>query len=143
MQQIISKVEKQEMEIDYIKRSLEEIADQNKKQNEQLEKISESIQKQELILEKISNLEEKYYDETKRIYKTINNENEFLTNKIKEVEEFAKDCCNRPCVNHSAIVYEIESLKEFKAKQDKALNWIITTVGSAIVLALLGLIIKN
>ena len=66
MEKIVNKVEKQELEITYIKKTLDELVEQNKKQNEQLTKICKGLAKHELIFEKITNLESKQQEALKR-----------------------------------------------------------------------------
>ena len=84
MQEIVTKVEKQELEITYIKKTLDELVEQNKIQNKQLSKISESISKQEIILEKVSNLDDKYTEAIKRVHFRIDEQLKLCEEKIAE-----------------------------------------------------------
>ena len=153
MEKIISKVEKQELEITYIKKTLDKLVEQNEKQNEQLAKISESIAKQEIILEKISNLEEKYQEGFKRIHKRIdgelalcektkddcNKECERLDKRINELEE---KLATRPCVSHNVIEAEIKHLKEYIEKHNKIFWWIGTVILGVIIVSIVESVMK-
>ena len=139
MEHIIGKVEKQELEISYIKKSLNELVEQNKQQNKQLSKISESIQKQEIILEKIGNLEEKYQDGTKRVHKRIDEEIKHFEERISKVEKQCVECCNRPCINHNAVDTEIKNIKE-KLSDHKKIFW---TGITAVMMIVIGAIVKG
>ena len=144
MEQIVSKVEKQELEIIYIKKSLDEIVEQNKKQNEQLEKISDSIQKQEIILERIANLEDKYSEGTKRLHKRLDTEIERYDKRILIIEEDLKEIKSRPCTNHNSTVnIEIKNLKEKIAAHSKYFWFVNSAVIGAVIMALVGLILKK
>ena len=139
MEHIIGKVEKQELEISYIKKSLNELVEQNKQQNKQLSKISESIQKQEIILEKIGNLEEKYQDGTKRVHKRIDEEIKHFEERISKVEKQCVECCNRPCINHNAVDTEIKHIKEAIADHKK----IFWTAIAGVMMIVIGAIVKG
>jgi len=146
MQEIIQKIEKQEVEISYIKKTLNELAIQNKKQSDQLQKIGEAIHKQELILEKISNLEERYNDGVKRVHKRmddeihhfnekifklekeINNEVLYINEKIEKLEKNVESCCNRPCVSHNVIEVELNNIKKQQEKFSKIFYWGATLI---------------
>jgi len=138
-----AKVERHEAEIGHIKASLDEIVEQNKKQNVQLEKISESIQKQEVILEKISNLEEKYYESTKRVHKRIDEEIRHFEERINKIEKQCVECCNRPCVNHNAVENEIKHINEKVEKHGSYFWFVNSAVIGAVIMALIGLILKK
>jgi len=159
MQEIIQKIEKQELEISYIKKTLDELATQNRKQSEQLQKISESIHKQELILEKISNLEAKYQDGIKRVHKRMDDEIYHFTDKIMKIEkEFSQkiddeithinekieklekttnSCCNRPCVSHNVIEVEIENIKKQQDKFSKIFYWGATLIIGVVIVGII------
>ena len=157
MQEIATKVEKQELEITYIKKSLDELVEQNKKQNEQLGKISESIQKQEVILEKVSNLEDKYTDGLKRCHKRIDEtvvtkngiqkqiENETIKTDKKiakletEIDKLRLEVHNRPCVTHNVVENELKHINETLANHKK-IFWSVTSV---IVFGVLTALIKS
>ena len=153
MEKIISKVEKQELEITYIKKTLDKLVEQNEKQNEQLAKISESIAKQEIILEKISNLEEKYQEGLKRVHKRIdgelalcektkddcNKECERLDKRINELEE---KLATRPCVSHNVIEAELKHLKEYIEKHSKIFWWVTTAIIGLIIAAVIKSVLK-
>jgi len=143
MEHIVGKVEKQEIEIQYIKQSLNELVEQNKQQNYQLSKISESIQKQEIILEKISNLEEKYQESTKRVHKRIDEEIRHFEDRISKVEKQCVECCNRPCVNHNAVDNEIKHINEKINKHGSYFWFVNSAVIGAVIMALVGLILKK
>lgn len=141
MQEIVTKVEKQELEISYIKKSLDELVEQNKKQNEQLGKISESIQKQEIILEKISNLEEKYQDGLKRVHKRIDDElernKEIIKRHNNEIEAIKNDLASRPCQNHNIVEKELEFIKKQQEKHAKIFWWVGTMIISIVLIAVI------
>ena len=144
MEQIVNKVEKQELEIIYIKKSLDEIVEQNKRQNEQLSKISDSIQKQEVILERIANLEDKYSEGTKRLHKRLDTEIDRFDKRISSIEEDVKEAKNRPCVNHNGtIAVEIENIKEKIANHSKYFWFVNSAVIGSIIMATIGLILKK
>jgi len=150
MQEIIQKIEKQEIEISYIKETLEKLAIQTEKQSNQLQKISESIQKQELILEKISNLEEKYQEGMKRVHKRIDdeihrcndrvtkienetpkkieNEIDYIEEKINKLEKNIENCCNRPCISHDVFKVELENVKKQQERFYKIFYWGATLI---------------
>jgi len=142
MEQIIGKVEKQELEIQYIKQTLNEISVENKKQSEQLLKISESIQKQEIILEKISNLEEKYHESTKRVHKRIDEEIRHFEERLNKVEKQCIECCNRPCINHNAVDAEIKNIKEKLSDHKKIFWWVTTAVIGVVIVAVVKGVMK-
>jgi len=141
MEQIINKVEKQELEINYIKKSLDELVEQNKNQNLQLSKISESIQKQEVILEKIGNLEEKYSDGLKRCHRRIDEELDRCKEDKKkyesELKQIKEDLQSRPCQNHNVVDKEIEFIKGELAKHNKIIWWGATLIIGAVIVAIL------
>jgi len=143
MEQVKAKVEKQEVEISYIKKSLDEIAHENKKQSSQLQTISESIQKQELILEKISNLEEKYYDGSKRLHSRIDDEKRNLDIRFKELEnccsKVKNDIVSRPCRTHGLVEKELETINK-RLDDHKKIFW---TAISAVMLIVIGAIVKG
>jgi len=143
MEHIIGKVEKQEVEIQYIKQTLNEISAENKKQSEQLEKISDSIQKQEIILEKISNLEEKYYEGTKRVHQRIDEEIKHFETRLVQLEHKCEECCNRPCINHNAVDNEIKHINEKIEKHGSYFWFVNSAVIGAVIMALIGLILKK
>jgi len=141
MEQLIAKVEKQEVEIDYIKKSLEELVNQSRKQSEQLQKIGESIQKQEIILEKITNLENKYNDSIKRCHRRIDDELERCKNERKrlekEFEAIKTDLMGKPCQNYDLINKDIEQLKRDLGSHSKIFWWITTLIVGAVIIAIL------
>jgi len=141
MEQLIAKVEKQEVEIDYIKKSLEELVIQNRKQSEQLQKIGESIQKQEIILEKISNLENKYSDSIKRCHRRIDEELERCKNERKRLEKelgvIKTDLMGKPCQNYDLINKDIEQLKRDLGSHSKIFWWVTTLIVGAVIIAIL------
>ena len=153
MEKIVSKVEKQEIEILYIKKTLDEIVEQNKKQSEQLTKISESITKQEVILEKISNLEEKYQDGIKRVHKRIDGEllacekgkkdcENNLSKLENEIEKLKDEVKNRPCVSHNVVQTELNHIKEKIEKHGKIFWWLGTVVLGIVIVAVVKNILK-
>ena len=141
MDGIQSKVEKQEIEITYIKKSLDELVAQNKNQNLQLSKISESIQKQEVILEKVGNLEEKYSDGLKRCHRRIDEELDRCKEDKKkyesELKHIKEDLQSRPCQNHNIVDKEIEFIKGELAKHNKTIWWGATLIIGAVIVAIL------
>ena len=141
MEQIFAKVEKQELEISYIKKTLDELVEQNKKQNEQLIKISESIQKQEIIIEKISNLEDKYQEGIKRVHKRIDEELERCKEKTSflkdEVDKLKNDLSLRPCQNHQIVDKELEYIKKQVERHSKIVWWGGTLIIGVIVIAII------
>jgi predicted nuclease with TOPRIM domain len=153
MEKIISKVEKQELEITYIKKTLDKLVEQNEKQNEQLAKISESIAKQEIILEKISNLEEKYQEGIKRIHKRIDGElalcektkddcDKECEKLSKRMDELEEKLATRPCVSHNVIEAEIKHLKEYIEKHNKIFWWIGTVILGVIIVSIVESVMK-
>ena len=153
MEKIISKVEKQELEIVYIKKTLDKLVEQNEKQNEQLAKISESIAKQEIILEKISNLEEKYQEGIKRIHKRIDGElalcektkddcDKECEKLSKRMDELEEKLATRPCVSHNVIEAEIKHLKEYIEKHNKIFWWIGTVILGVIIVSIVESVMK-
>ena len=160
MQEITTRVDKQELEIMYIKKALDELVDQNKKQNEQLEKISDSIHKQEVILEKVSNLEDKYadglrrchqrIDETLEIKQEIKKQLEQETKKIdkrqekfeEEIESVKKEIRSKPCGVHNVVDNEIKHMKETIEFHKKILFGVIGFVFVAVGSSILHMIIK-
>jgi predicted nuclease with TOPRIM domain len=153
MEKIISKVEKQELEIVYIKKTLDKLVEQNERQNEQLTKISESIAKQEVILEKISNLEEKYQDGIKRIHKRIDGElalcekakddcNKECERLSKRMDELEEKLTTRPCVSHNVIETELKHLKEYIEKHNKIFWWVTTAIIGLIIAAVIKSVLK-
>jgi chromosome segregation ATPase len=139
MEKIVNKVEKQELEITYIKKTLDDIANENKKQSEQLSKIGESIQKQEIILEKISNLEDKYQDGSKRVHRRIDDVTNLYNAKFVEMNNKIDACSNRPCVSHNVIENELKHIKDDLNKHSK----IFWTAISSILLIVIGAIVKG
>ena len=141
MEHIANKVEKQELEINYIKKSLDELVEQNKNQNKQLEKISNSIQKQELILEKIGNLEEKYSDGLKRCHNRIDEElSRCKEEKAKyedEIKLIKNDLMSKPCNTHNVIDKEIEFIKMEISKHNKIIWWGATLIIGVVIVAIL------
>ncbi len=142
MEKIVTKVEKQELEISYIKKTLDELVAQNKKQNEQLVKISESIHKQEVILEKISNLEERYSEGMARVHKRIDEElrrckkdidqHETLINEIKD------NINTRPCTRYEKLQTEIEFLRKQHDRHTKIFGWMATLIIGAVVSSIIA-----
>lgn len=124
---LYQRVHRQEIEIKYIKKAIEEIAENTKKQGEHLLKISETISKQEVILEKLTNLEERQEGDIKRCHKRID----------MELERWEKEVKNKPCVSVSALEKDIELLKHKTEKHDKIFWWLGTMVIGAIVLSLI------
>jgi len=143
MEQVKAKVEKQEVEISYIKKSLDEIVGENRKQSNQLQTISDSIQKQELILEKISNLEEKYYDGSKRLHSRIDEENKHHELRLKALEECCNsnkdDILNRPCRTHDVLAKDIENINK-RLDDHKKIFW---TAISTVMLIVVGAIVQG
>jgi len=141
MEQIVNKVEKQEIEITYIKKTLDELVEQNKKQSEQLVKISESIQKQEIILEKIGNLEDKYNDGIKRCHRRIDEELERCkVDKERmehELETLKNDLSRKPCNNYGIFQKELDQVKAEIAKHGKVIWWGATLIIGAVIVAIL------
>ena len=160
MEHIATKVERQELEITYIKKSLDELVEQNKKQNEQLGRIGESIQKQEIILEKVSNLEDKYNDGLKRCHKRIDDnlmtkkeidtriENE-VTKLVKEqdkleaeLERVKTELRNKPCGVHNVVDNEIKHMNETIQFHKRILFGVIGFVFVAVGTSVLHMIVK-
>jgi len=141
MEHIANKVEKQELEINYIKKALDELVEQNKNQNKQLEKISNSIQKQELILEKIGNLEEKYSDGLKRCHNRIDEElSRCKEEKAKyedEIKLIKNDLMSKPCNTHNVIDKEIEFIKMEISKHNKIIWWGATLIIGVVIVAII------
>jgi len=141
MDQIVSKVEKQEIEIDYIKRSLDELVEQNKNQSKQLDKISESIKNQELILEKISNLDDKYEESIKRCHNRIDEEIERCKDingrMDKELDRLKEDVLSRPCRSHDVFVKELEYIKKELNKYAKIVWWGGTLIIGVVIVSIL------
>ena len=152
MEHIATKVERQELEITYIKKALDELVEQNKIQNEQLVKISESIQKQEVILEKVSNLEDKYNDGLKRCHKRIDEtlitkndieaqiENKTVKYDTKisklydEIEKVKIEIRNKPCGTHNVVENELDHIRKDLATHKKIFWWGATLmIGTMIV----------
>jgi chromosome segregation ATPase len=153
MEELVKKVEIQELEISYIKKALDELVEQNKKQNEQLAKISESIAKQEIILEKISNLEEKYQEGLKRVHKRIDGElalcektkddcDKECEKLSKRMDELEEKLATRPCVSHNVIEAELKHLKEYIEKHNKIFWWVTTAIIGLIIAAVIKSILK-
>jgi len=138
---IKSKVEKQELEITFIKRSLDELIEQNKNQNLQLSKISDSIQKQEIILEKIGNLEDKYNDGLKRCHNRIDTELVRLKDDTKtlysNIGSLRDELNARPCQNHNIVDKEIEFIKGELSKYNKIIWWSATLIIGVVIIAIL------
>ena len=153
MEHIVSKVEKQEIEITYIKKTLDELVEQNKRQNEQLTKISESIAKQEIILEKISDLEEKYQEGLKRVHKRIDGEltacekgkkdcENNLSKLENEIEKLKDEVKNRPCVSHNVVQNELNHIKEKIERHGKIFWWLGTAVLGVVIVAIVKSVLK-
>ena len=153
MEHIANRVEKQELEIMYIKKTLDELVEQNKKQNEQLSKISESIARQEIIFEKIANLEDKHQDALKRVHNRIdaeltncekqrkNYENEFKR-VDNEIEKLKEAVANKPCVTHDVIKTEIKHINEKLEKHGKIFWWLSTAILTVIIVAIVKSVLK-
>ncbi len=155
MEHIVTKVEKQELEITYIKKALDELVEQNKKQNEQLGKIGESIQKQEVILEKVSNLEDKYNDGLKRCHKRIDEtlltkneiqkqiETEVSKNEKKivaienKIDQLKLEIRNKPCGTHNIVENELSHIKQDLASHKKIFWWGATLMIGTMVVTIL------
>jgi len=141
MEKIVSKVEKQEVEITYIKKSLDELIDQNKSQSFQLEKISDSIKNQELILEKISNLDDKYGESVKRCHHRMDDEiskYEHFIDKIEnDIGKLKYEISNKPCGNYNVLDTKIAQMQKELNKYAKLIWWVGTTILGVVIVAIL------
>jgi len=153
MEKIVNKVEKQELEITYIKKTLDELVEQNKKQNEQLTKICKGLAKHELIFEKITNLESKQQEALKRVHDRIDGElllrenvkKEYykdIENLYKKIEELEEKLATRPCVTHNVVEAEIKHLKEYIEKHNKIFWWVTTAIIGLIIVAVIKSVLK-
>ncbi len=140
MQEIVTKVEKQELEITYIKKTLDELVEQNKIQNKQLSKISESISKQEIILEKVSNLDKKYTEAIKRVHFRIDEQQKICEEKIAENKMNIEKILNErgaACPKHDVLEKDIEFLKKQQEKHAKVFWWAGTLIISVVIIAII------
>lgn len=136
-----TKIERQEVEISYIKKTLDELVEQNKRQSEQLASITKSIQKQEVILEKITYLEDKYHDGIKRVHKRIDEEvkkiNEILTIYKDEFGKIKEDMKKMSCPIEKTFLKDIEYLKKQQDRHAKIFWWVGSLIIGAVILAIL------
>jgi len=145
MEHIVTKVEKQELEITYIKKTLDELVEQNKIQNKQLSKISESISKQEIILEKVSNLDDKYTDAIKRVHFRIDEQLKICEERIAENKMNIEKILNRKnevCPKHDILEKDIEILKKQQEKHAKIFWWVSTAIIGLIITAVIKSVLK-
>lgn len=137
MEEITNQVEKQQVEISYIKQKIDEIASQNQRQNDQLEKISNSIAKQELILEKISSLEDKFNMSLKGVYSLIDQEKINYDTKIQNLEERLTKRETIPCQNINIINEKIINIQKEIDKHNRIFWWLGTLIVGAIIIGIL------
>ncbi len=137
MQEITKKVERQELEIHYIKKTLDELVEQNKIQNKQLSKISESISKQEIILERVSNLDNKYTEAIKRLHSRIDEQQRICERKITENKMNIEKILNERNSICPALEKDIEFLKKQQEKHAKVFWWAGTLIISVVIVAII------
>jgi len=118
--ELSNKVNIQEVKLEYMSKSLDELINGVKKTNEQIQKIAESLTKQEVILTKISAMEEKYSQD----YTSVQDS---LTDTGVKISRLEKDIRSRPCISHGVIEKEIEWIKAEISKHNK-IFWTVTSV---------------
>jgi len=118
--ELSNKVNIQEVKLEYMSKSLDELINGVKKTNEQIQKIAESLTKQEVILTKISAMEEKYSQDYTSVQDSI-------TSTEVKIGRLEKDIRNRPCISHGVVEKEIEWIKAEISKHNK-IFWTVTSV---------------
>jgi len=145
MEHIVTKVEKQELEIHYIKKTLDELVEQNKIQNEQLSKISDSISKQEVILEKVSNLDDKYTEAIKRVHYRIDEQLRLCEERIADNKTKIEKILNQKnavCPKHDVLEKDIEILRKQQEKHAKIFWWVSTAIIGLVITAVVNSVLK-
>lgn len=149
MERIEDKVNKHEIEINYIKSGIDKIVKNNEIFNKELQKISESIIKQEAILSKLSDLEKIYNDGIKRthlrldkIEDKVNKKNEKIEQYIEELKMNLIKTKDEVKSNDEIIKKDIEEVKKQIEKHNKLIYSLGYLVIAIIVTALVKGLIK-
>ena len=150
MELLESKLEKHDLEISYMKKSLDELVEYSKETTKQLQKIGESIAKQEVILEKISNIEASHKESVKRLHdrvdlveKSVVSEKGDVVDRLdlleSKLEKLRDNLDKRPCNAHFVVDNELKHVNE-KLENHKKIFW---TAISTVMVIVIGAIVKG
>ena len=146
MQEVKDKVLEHDFAIREMSKAVHELAETSKDSNIKLGEIAKSLSKQEVILEKLTNLEGNTKDSINRVHKRIDS----LEDAIKEVKSRGEsEGCTalkllkeKDKVASTAMLAELDSIKERLYTADKHKWWLLTLILGAVATAMLDLIIK-
>ena len=143
MDDIKNKLSNHDLEISYIKKSLDHLVEYSKDTNVQIQKIGESISKQEVILEKLANLENNYDASVKRVHKRIDMVEKLYEKLDTKADSLHHEHLNKPCMNKEVFNKSIEHLEE-KINNIKKIFWGFgSTVGVIIIGAILDMVLNK